>query len=400
MTTGRRWSWVDLVPALPLLAIGLIGTGPASDDQPGSTQVPDLPAYLLVCLACLSLLLRRRSGYGVLVACGAALVTYLALDYPFGPILFTGPAAVYAVVASARLRPAVLASIAFAVATTGAVALRFLEHVDGWLGLLTWALVWSAVLAAPAAIGATIRTRSQSAAAVHAEQARRAASEEQLRMAQDLHDAVGHGLAVIAMQAGVALHVLDRQPQRARESLEAIRDTSREALGGLRVELDRLRAPVDEAPRRRPGPGVADVQVLVDRMRAGGLDVRLEVTSIGELPADLDQAAYRIVQESLTNVLRHAGRATAEVRVTRSAGDLLIEVADTGSGGSAAPGSSADGAVGTGIEGMRSRAAVLGGGLVAGPRAGSGFAVRAWLPITGSPGPGRDPGAPTIRPAT
>lgn len=385
MTAVRRWSWLDLVPALPLLAIGLLGTRQDSEEQPGVLRVPDLPAYALVVLASLSLLLRRRSGYRVLVLCGAALVTYLALGYPFGPILLCGPAAVYAVVATERLRPAILASAAFDLATTGAVVARFLGHADGWLGLVTWTVAWTAVLAAPAAIGATIRTRQQSAADVRAEQIRRAASEEQLRMAQDLHDTVGHGLAVIAMQAGVALHVLDRSPERARESLDAIRDTSREALDGLRAELDRLSAPAGGAPRRPPGPGVGDLHVLVDRMRSGGLDVRLALDGVGALPAAADQSAYRIVQESLTNVLRHAGSTSAEVRVVTAGDDLLVEVTNPAGAGTATGEDTAP--AGLGIAGMRSRAEALGGELVAGPRPGGGFGVRARLPIHDSTAP-------------
>ena len=195
-------------------------------------------------------------------------------------------------------------------------------------------------------------------------------------MAQELHDVVGHGLAVIAMQAGVALHVLDRDPGKARESLEAIRAMSRESLDGLRTELAQLRAGAGDVPERRPLPGVADLALLVQRVREGGVDVRLEVTGrLDGLPTDVGAAAYRIVQESLTNVLRHAGADAATVVVRAADAQLEVEVVDRGSGG-------APGADGSGIRGMRERATSLGGTVEAGPASGGGFRVRAVLPLS------------------
>jgi signal transduction histidine kinase len=197
-------------------------------------------------------------------------------------------------------------------------------------------------------------------------------------MAQDLHDGVGHGLAVIAMQAGVALHVLDRDPGAARRSLEAIRDTSRESLDALRAELVRL-SPTEGVPApRRPRNGLADLEVLADRVRAGGVQVALDVDPAavagGVAPA-ADSVGYLVVQEALTNVLRHSGATSARVLVRR-AGELLeVTVRDDGRGrGAAAPGP------GLGIPGMRSRVVALGGTLEAGPVAGGGFEVRAALP--------------------
>nr|WP_246324792.1 histidine kinase [Petropleomorpha daqingensis] len=191
-------------------------------------------------------------------------------------------------------------------------------------------------------------------------------------MAQDVHDGVGHGLAVIAMHAGVALHVLDRDPERARELLTTIQATSREALDGLRADLDRWRAP-DDAAARRPTPGLAELPRLLERMRAGGLRLTGWIDPGPDVPEDVGAAAYRIVQESLTNVLRHAGGAAAEVRLSRRAGRLEVEVRDDGHGAAAPPGS--------GITGMRHRAAAVGGELMAGPAPEGGFVVRAALPL-------------------
>jgi len=389
---ARTWTRWDLVPALPLLFFTMAGTRPAADDQLDATP-PDLWAYLLVAVAALALLLRRRSPLAALAICGAAISTYLLLGYPFGPVLLTGPFAVYAVVEQIEVRRAVIAASTFVLVTTAGVTPRFAEASE-WLHLGTWFVAWSAVLAAPAAVGAAFRARRQSADEVRAEQARRAVSDERLRISQEVHDVVGHGLAVIAMQAGVALHVLDRSPDRARESLEAIRTTSREALDGLRAELAQLRAP-SESAARRPRPGLADVPALIQRMRAAGADVTLQASEVGPVTADVDVAAYRIVQESLTNVLRHAGTATTVVSVERSGDELTIKVADSGQRnqpsvasaavvdadhlGAGEPGRDGRGG-GTGIDGMRARAGALGGTLVAEPT-GPGFMVEARLPI-------------------
>ena len=209
-------------------------------------------------------------------------------------------------------------------------------------------------------------------------------------MAQELHDVVGHGLAVIAMQAGVALHVLDRHPDKVRESLEAIRATSQESLDGLRAELELLRAPDEQSAPRRPTPTIADVEVLVDRIAAGGIDVRvvgaLDAVEVADLPPEVSVTAYRIVQESLTNVLRHSSASDAKVKIARESDDLVVEVTDSGVGSAGSGGTSTGDDGGTGIRGMRARAEQHGGSLSAGARPEGGFAVRARIPWSGVPG--------------
>lgn len=208
-------------------------------------------------------------------------------------------------------------------------------------------------------------------------------------MAHELHDSVGHGLAVIAMQAGVALHVLEREPGKVREALEAIRDTSRRSLDGLRAQLEEMREPATDDAPRRPAVGLAELDVLVDRIRAGGLDVRTHIDPTildGRLPPDVDVAAYRIVQESLTNVLHHAAASRAEVRIQRTDGAVVLDVTDNGT---TATQRRSDGS-GTGIAGMRARAHALGGTLDAGPIPDGGFAVHANLPSTADV-PGSEP---------
>ncbi|WP_214413205.1 sensor histidine kinase [Sphaerisporangium fuscum] len=191
------------------------------------------------------------------------------------------------------------------------------------------------------------------------------AASERARIAGAVHDAAGHGLATIAMQAGVALLMLDERPDQVRASLEAIRATSTRALGELRAALDLI------DPATAPDP---DVSQLLDGVRAAGLPVELEPAG-PDVPAHLQEAVYRLVRESLTNVLRHAGPATARVRVEREGDGLVVEVSDTGRGGTSAP-------EGRGLGGMRALATEAGGTFRAGPGDGGGFRVTARLPLS------------------
>ncbi|MGH8825785.1 MAG: sensor histidine kinase [Jiangellaceae bacterium] len=374
----------DIWLSVPLLVIGFFGTRPAGDDQELSRYADHL-AFGLIAMAALSLVLRRRWPEATLTLCGAAIAGYLVLGYPYGPILLTAPFAVYAVASRLPLRRSVVHASVFYAVTLAAAISRF---VDGtvewtWFGALGWAFSWAAVVAASVAIGSAVRVRRESEVDVRAAAARRAVSEERLRMAQELHDSVGHELAVIAMQAGVALHVLDRDPVKAREALEAIRATSRSSLDGLRAELDVLRTPESESAPRRPAAGLADVDVLVERIRAGGVDVDTRIDDAGGLPPEVDVAAYRILQESLTNVLRHSGSRVARVRVRREDGVLLIQVLDDGpvrADANLPPGA------GTGIRGMRTRAEDVGGTFETDLHPGGGFVVTARLPVPSEAG--------------
>ena len=381
-------SLLDVGIALFLLFICVAGThGASAGDDAGRDA--DALAYALVVLATLPFVLRRRYPRTVLVVSGAAVISYLAAGYAYGPIMFTILVVSFTFGYELALRSAVRWIGGYWVLIALVAVQRLIEESgDFWREASAGTIGSLAAFAAPLAIGAALKTRRESQADVRAALARRAVSEERLRMAQELHDSVGHGLAVIAMQAGVALHVLDRNPEKVRAALEAIRDTSRSSLDGLRAELQVLRSPVGDAAPRRPVAGLSEVGVLLDRIRAGGVDVTADLSGAdGDLPPDVDVAAYRIVQESLTNVLRHAAATRAEVRIRRSAGELLLDVSDDGVGGGAGPGAepqltpSPPEGSGTGIAGMRARAEALGGRLQAGPRAGGGFAVHARLPL-------------------
>ncbi|GLZ31650.1 two-component sensor histidine kinase [Lentzea sp. NBRC 105346] len=337
--------------ALGLTVIGIGGTRFAARLQ--HLPSPGVLGYSLIVLAALAMLLRSVRPLWTFVLAVAAIAVYLWLGFPFGPILLSGVAAVYTVGLRCSVRVALICCVAYLFA----VAPGWLQDPLGWI---TWALGW---IFLPAVAGVLVRIWRRS----RVEQREHAVTEERLRLAQEVHDVVGHGLSVIAMQAGVALHVLDRDPAKARASLEAIRDASRESLADLRGELEAMRG---NAPLR---PSTADFPALAARMRSAGLPVSL-VVSVDSLPENVETAAYRIVQESLTNVLRHAGPgATASVDVSCSDGALVVTVADTGHAGSFAEGS--------GITGMRRRATALGGTLDAGPADSGGFAVVARIPL-------------------
>ncbi|MBO0803584.1 MAG: sensor histidine kinase [Nocardiopsaceae bacterium] len=230
-----------------------------------------------------------------------------------------------------------------------------------------------------------IRLWRQRAAAIEQrreEEILRRASEERLRIARDLHDVVAHNISVINVQASTALHLMDRQPERARSALETINQVSKQALAEVRSTLGVLRA-VDERAPREPSATLARLGDLVRNAEAAGLTVDIE--NEGEdlpLPAGVSLAAYRIIQEALTNSARHSGGTRAVVRISRSRGEreLIIDVDDDGPGGSA-PRVSGGTGPGNGITGMTERAHALGGTLTAGPRAGGGFRVRALLPL-------------------
>ena len=357
--------WPVLLPALPLLAVCLAGTRAAGENQ---SAVPSAWAYVLAGAAALTLLLRRRAPRAGIAAAALATAAYLLLDQPYGPVFFAGPVWAWCLAAVLPLRRAVPWLAGYLVVVVAAATAQADRE---WHQSVVASAALVLLLAAGAGTGFALAARARSEAAARAALARRAVSEERLAMAQDVHDGVGHSLAVIALQAGVAAHVLDRDPDRARELLRTLAATSREALDGLRADLDRLRAP-DTAAARSPAPGLADLPLLLDRMRDGGLDLEVSLDPPETVPPDVGAAAYRIVQESLTNVLRHAGTGSASVRVGRD-GALVVEVADRGSG-------PAGGTGGSGIPGMRRRAESVGGRLSAGPRDGGGFLVRAELP--------------------
>ena len=223
----------------------------------------------------------------------------------------------------------------------------------------------------------THRSELRSAQAREAD-AQRRINEERLRIARELHDVVSHSISLINVQAGVGAHVIDQRPDQAKDSLLLIKETSREALRELRAILGVLRQ-ADDSEGRMPAPGLGQLEQLVEASRRAGLKTVVLVEGTAQpLPQDIDLAAYRIVQESLTNALRHAGDAEVELRLTYRDQVILIDVADNGRG---AEGTDPAAGSGHGIAGMTERALAAGGFLEAGPRPEGGFRVRATLPV-------------------
>jgi signal transduction histidine kinase len=239
---------------------------------------------------------------------------------------------------------------------------------------------WPLVLLGAAEAVRIRRVRAAEAARTREETALRRASEERLRMARELHDSLGHYLSMISVQSGVALKLYPGLPGQVAESLSAIRQASKEGLRELSSVLSILRQDGEPAPRAPP-PALARLGDLFSHAAAAGMQVRAETSgTVRELPFGVDQAAFRIVQEALTNVTRHAGTNTATVCVRYGQHDLTVQVDDDGQGrrdGLPPPG-------GSGIAGMRERVAALGGQLHAGPRPEGGFRVTATLPLDGS----------------
>ncbi|WP_193611221.1 histidine kinase [Nocardioides lijunqiniae] len=219
--------------------------------------------------------------------------------------------------------------------------------------------------------------RAETAERTREEETRRRVGEERLRIARDVHDVVAHAMVAINVQAGVGAHLLERDPERARGTLRDIKRVSGEALDDLRSMLGILRDPDDEDAPIRPTADLAALDDLRDGLAAAGVDVDIHIDpGAFPLPASIGSTGYRIVQEALTNVLRHAGTTTARVRVARADDRVLIEVEDDGTG--TAP--TDDSGSGNGVRGMRERATAAGGTLEAGPRPGGGWRVAASLP--------------------
>jgi signal transduction histidine kinase len=221
-----------------------------------------------------------------------------------------------------------------------------------------------------------VEERAERAVRAKDEAAKRTAMEERLRIARELHDSLTHSISVIQVQAGVAVHLANKRGEEVPPALLAIQEAGADAARELRATLQVLRTEDGD------GSGLCQLDGLVARSQAAGLPVTVTVTGAQRpLPPSVDQAAYRIVQESLTNVTRHAGRARATVRLHYAPGALTVQVDDDGSGaGSGIPAAGP----GLGLIGMRERVSVLGGRLHAGPRDGGGFLVRAELPLSAS----------------
>jgi signal transduction histidine kinase len=379
-SASRRSLVVDGVLAVGLAVFLTVGTYGASQGQPGRRPF-DAGAVALVIVAAAALAWRRRRPVAVLGVVFGATLIYFVLGYANGPIWLALIIAYFtAVLAGHRLVAAVAAVAGFGIFPWLDYLLRDQPgpSLVGLAALAAWLLVLLGV-----AEGIRIRReRIAEAARIREEEALRRAGEERLRIARELHDALGHHLSLINMQSGVALHLNKELPEQASGALTAIKQASKEALAELRSVLDILRQE-GEAAARSPTWTLTRLDDLVAQAAAAGVVVQTEIDGEARpLPFAVDVAAFRIVQEALTNVARHAGPATATVLVAYGDGDLTVQVDDDGRGVSAHDGAAGSG---KGIVGMRERVAALGGDLQAGPRPGGGFRVRARLPLDGAP---------------
>jgi signal transduction histidine kinase len=351
---------------------------------------PDALAYLLLAAGPLALLVRRRWPLWVLATALACGLAYAARTYPEGPSQLAVYPALWTVAMTRSRRTAWLAATWAALAVAGAELFLYGDTMfDGeplYAAVTVFAAMWWAEgVRARRAYVAELRDRAERAERTREEEARRRVDEERMRIARELHDVVSHTIGVISVQAGVAAHLLHRRPDKAADSLAAIRQASDDALGELHAMLGVLREGGGEDGRAplAPAPGLAELDTLV--AQAAGAGVEVTVSLEGEprrLPPAVDLAAYRVVQESLTNVARHAGASRAEVSVRHSDGRLVVEVTDDGRARPGnGPGNANGNGSGQGILGMRERARALGGSLEAGPRPGGGFRVQATLPV-------------------
>jgi signal transduction histidine kinase len=341
----------------------------ASSGQPDRRSL-DAVAVVLLLVGPVALAFRERWPHAVALVAIAATAVFLGRGHAYGPVFASPLMAMFlAGLTSNRRRTSLVGA-----AAVGAMFLAQLvdPRREGDLPWVHLGLVagWVVALLAAAEITRNRREQAAAHARVAEEEDRRRAGEQRLHIAQELHDILAHDISLINVQAGVALHLLDEQPEQARSALANIKEASRDALHELRSALEVLRTG-DDAPRS-PAPRLDDLPALASLVRATGLDVRLD--GPGEhapLAASVELAAYRIVQEALTNITRHARARTATV-VVRVGDDVFVEVTDDGIGGVTD--------AGNGINGMRERATSLGGTLDAGPNPGGGFRVAARLP--------------------
>jgi signal transduction histidine kinase len=351
---------VTAVSVVPSAAVGLPDDGPASVTVPVALVMSGALAW------------RTRAPLGAVgTLLGASLLQTVVAQEPGSVWAFaTYLVAAYSVAATATEARAALGGAA----VVGVLWLQeWLEHGQDYLFVvLVFGGAWL--------LGRLVqqwRSRARVAELNQDERARLAVAEERARIARELHDVVAHGVSVIAVQADAAQAVLDVDPERAREPLDVIRTSAREVLDEMRQLLALLRLDGDETVR--PQPGLADLAELVASVRGAGLPVGLEVSGeVRPLPAGADLSAYRIVQEALTNVLKHAGAVPASVRVRHEPQAVTVEVRNASAGSGHRPAS--DGAGGHGLVGIRERVSLVGGALEAGPAPDGGFVVRASLP--------------------
>ena len=387
MTSSRMSRMSSIVVAeagLPVLVAAGFVVGSAL--LAGASTLGPLGYGLLVGGAA-ALLVRRQHPVIALAGTVIPAFAYDLLNYPGGLCTIAVGVALFSVADAGHPRAGISAIVAV---VGGFLAIGVVLGRGHVVDLIT-ALWFAGWLVASLILGETTRSRrayldeverrALDAERSREEEAHRRASEERIRIAREIHDVLAHRISMISVQSGVGAHLLDRDPDQARSALIAVNQASKEALQELRATLGLLRQ-VDGPESRSPAPGLAQLERVMASATAAGVDVRLDVSGQPrDLPTGVDLAAYRIIQESLTNVIRHARAATARIAIAYRRADVVIEIEDDGRGVDEHEPSAVGG---NGLLGMRERAAALGGDLEAGPGAAGGFRVRARLPLDGA----------------
>jgi signal transduction histidine kinase len=377
---GGRGSWRDLAWAAGLAVLVLAG---AASAPPGRIQL-DLAGYLMLVFAALATAARRRAPRLVLGITTACVLVYEVRGYPGVIPAVPDFVALYATVKAGHRRTAGVAIAGTLVGGfAGELALSGADQpapdiFQRWFLLIGW-MVASSVMAEVSrqrrAYLDQVEQRAADAERTREETARRRADEERLRIARELHDSLTHSISIIKVHAGVAVHLARKRDEPVPEALLAIQQASTDATRELRATLEVLRNDDDQS-----GSGLDRLENLIDGARTAGLPVTVNITGQRRaLPPGVDSAAYRIIQEALTNITRHAGTATASVQLSYREDELTVSVDDDGSGSGGNSGANV--VPGVGLLGMRERVTALGGSLNAGPRHGGGFSVHAELPL-------------------
>lgn len=375
---------IDVVAAVITGAVTIVASMIVA---PGTSGTLDPIGYLLLALGALALVVRRALPVAVLAATTAMTAVFLLRDYPDVPASVPLAVATYTVAARTKLRTSLPAAVVaggvieITVAVTEGSGDLVSRHVMG----VAAAYVLGYAVQVRRGDVADVEARASQAAQrmlegeqQHAaEETRHRVNEERMRIARELHDVVAHGLAMINVQASAAAHRFDRRPDEARQALFTIKDASHAALQEVRATLGVLRQTGDEDTPLRPPPGLDELHELAAWAATGGIHVDLSIDEVPpDLPVGIGMAAYRIAQEAITNVTRHAHTDRASISVITTPSTLVIEIEDEGRG---VDGRSPNG--GHGLLGMRERAAAMGGRLEAGNRPGGGYRVRASLPV-------------------
>lgn len=341
-------------------------------------------AYLLTSLGNLPLVWRRRAPVLVLFGVVAAGSVYrLALDGPGQPLPYAGLIAVYtiALYSSERVRRVMGAVVTVVIFGSVALNTRTARELLFALFVFAAAFVLGRLQATRQAYTAAVEDRAAQLERANRIEAEQAAARERARIAREMHDILSHAVSIMIVQAEAGPVAVRKAPARAEAAFEAIAETGRDAMAQLRTMLGVLRT--DEAAPRAPQPGIAALPALLDRVRAGGPAVSYGRTGrVRELPAALEATVHRVVQEALTNVVKHAGAASVDVRLEYGERDLTVTVADDGRGPAGGAAGAATGRAtggGHGLIGIRERAAAHGGTAWCGPGPGGGFVVRVVL---------------------